>query len=128
TAAAHELQRLFPNATVEYKVVMGSPFEAIAAGVQQTNADLIILGSQNASSLSRFFLGSVSQKVLNFATRPVRIARAQAKRNNTVPRLMIAFDGSPDSRRAVTAVASRVWPAGTQADVITVDEPRAAGS
>ena len=128
TAAAAELQQRFPGAAVEYKVIMGSPFEAIAAGVKQTNADLIILGSQNASTLTRFFLGSVSQKVLNFATRPVRIARAQAKRNKTVPRLMIAFDGSPDSRRAVTAVARRAWPAGTQSDVITVDEPRAAGS
>jgi nucleotide-binding universal stress UspA family protein len=125
--AVEELRRRMPGASVDYRVVMASPFEAIIEQARQREADLVVVGSQNASTLTRFFLGSVSQKVITFCTRPVRIARAQAKPTGEAPRLLIAFDGSPDSRRAVKAVASRTWPAGTKVKLLIIEEPRSAG-
>lgn len=123
-AGAEELRRAFPAATVGYQVVMASPFDAIYEQAHRGPCDLIVVGSQNASGLSRFFLGSVSQKVITYCQQPVRIARAFKERAEGPLRLLIAFDGSEPSRRAIDAIAARPWPKGTKAKVVTVEELR----
>lgn len=124
TAGCEMLSKGFPRGSTECKVVMGNPYQAITAAADAQGADLIVVGSQNASALSRFFLGSISQRVLGFARKSVRVARAQAKRSGDTLRIMVAFDGSDDALKAVDAVAQRTWPAGTQVQVVTVDEMR----
>lgn len=126
-AGADILRSRFPQAKVDYRVVMATPFDAISAQAHHHQADLIVVGSQNASGLSRFFLGSVSQKVVNFSSIPVRIARAQLEFKDMAPRVIVAFDGSADGRRAIDAVAARKWPEGTEVRVVTVEEPRSTG-
>lgn len=123
-AGAEELRKAFPGASVDYQVVMASPFDAICEQASRGPCDLIVVGSQNASGLSRFFLGSVSQKVITYCQQPVRIARAFGQRAEGPLRLLVAFDGSDPSRRAIDAIAARQWPAGTKAKVVTVEEPR----
>jgi nucleotide-binding universal stress UspA family protein len=126
-AAAEKLRQQFPGATVDSAGIMGSPYQALAEQSRKHNADLIIVGSQSASSLSRFFLGSVSQRVLGQADISVRIARVQARPDPTTLNLAIAFDGSDDAQRAVDVVAARQWPANTSVRVVTVEEPKSLG-
>lgn len=125
--AAEKLKREFSKATVDHVAVMGSPFNALAEQSRKHNADLIIVGSQSASALTRFFLGSVSQKVVANSDISVRVARAQAQPDPSSLHLIIGFDGSEDSQKAVSAVAKRGWPTNTSVKVVTVEEQKSMG-
>lgn len=122
--AAARVRELFPSSTVNEVVSMGSPYTAITREARNRNADLIIVGSQNASALKRFFLGSVSQKIVQQAEISVRIARAHMDFTNAAPRIIIGYDGSSDGDHAVEAVARRTWPEGTTVCVLTVAEEK----
>jgi hypothetical protein len=80
--------------------------------------DLIVVGSHGRSALGRFMLGSVSQKVVTEAHCSVRVARGHGSDTEAPARLLIGVDGSPDAEAAITAVATRVWPADSEARVV----------
>jgi nucleotide-binding universal stress UspA family protein len=116
----------YPGSPSEVLIVRAAAAEAAGAGAAGASpsaggADLIVVGSQGRSALGRLVLGSVSQKVLMHAPCSVRIARrppaGAAPRQGGV-RILIGIDGSRHSALAVSAVAARVWPAGTQVKVV----------
>jgi nucleotide-binding universal stress UspA family protein len=118
-AGAARLLELFPSWRVKSRAVADSPAWAVIKRATDWEADLVVSGSHGQSSISRLFLGSVSQKILVEAPCSVRIGR----RNNRAPeepaRLLIGLDGSGDSEAAVAAVAARTWPAGSKARLAT---------
>jgi nucleotide-binding universal stress UspA family protein len=106
----------------------GSPARVVLEKADAWRPDLIVVGSHGHSALGRLLLGSVSHKIVTDAPCSVRIARARAKENlldaaETPVRLIIGLDGSPGAEFAVTAVAQRQWPAGTEAQLVTADFP-----
>jgi len=60
---------------VEAKLLVreGSPAKEIVAVAEEENADLIVMGTAGRAGLGRFFLGSVSEKVLRAAQCPVMV-------------------------------------------------------
>jgi nucleotide-binding universal stress UspA family protein len=78
------------------------------------------VGAQGRSALSRLMLGSVSQKVVTSAACSVRIARGRPGRTDASLRIAVCVDGSADAAATVRAVATRVWPDGTEACVLAV--------
>jgi nucleotide-binding universal stress UspA family protein len=117
---AEIVRRAFPRWKVSGQAFAGSPSAAL---VQPTGGtpDLVVVGSQGRSGFGRLMLGSVSHAVLNHAACSVRISR----RGNSVQpgadspvRIIVGVDGSVHSALAVSAVASRSWPAGTEVKVI----------
>ena len=68
----------------------------------------------------RFILGSVSQRVLYDARCSVRVARCWEEKRKGPVRIVVGFNGSQDSEVAVDAVASREWPQGSEARLVTV--------
>ena len=84
-------------------------------------SDLIVVGSHGHSLLGgRLILGSVSQRVLYDARCSVRVARCWEEKRKGPVRIVVGFNGSQDSEVAVDAVASREWPEGSEARLITV--------
>jgi len=63
------------------RVGMGAPAEIILEQEAITKPDVIVMGTHNPSTLSRFVLGSVSHTVLHRSTRPVLLIRPTAKEN-----------------------------------------------
>jgi nucleotide-binding universal stress UspA family protein len=113
------LKAEFPGWTVTDATYAGSPAEALTQPPDGV-PDLIVVGSQGRSALGRLVMGSVSQQVLVHAPCSVRVGRrptGAAQRGGAV-RIVLGIDGSPDSALAVTAVAARVWPAGTEVKVV----------
>lgn len=53
----------------------GDPAEALLEAVEAGKADLLVVGSQGLGALERFFMGSVSEKVLRHAPCSVLVAR-----------------------------------------------------
>jgi nucleotide-binding universal stress UspA family protein len=107
-----------PGWDVKSESGAGSPATVIIERADEWGADLIVVGSHGHTALGRFFFGSVSQKVLSEARRPVRIARGRIEEPNTRVRLIIGVDGSKVAEAAVEAVAGRKWPAGSEARIV----------
>jgi nucleotide-binding universal stress UspA family protein len=118
--AAESVRRRFPAWTVRAEAKAGSPGWVIVGQAEETQSDLIVVGSQGRSAWNRMTLGSVSHQVLLQARRSVRIGRAAASLKSDPPRLIVAVDGSPGAERAIQSVAGRSWPGGTQIRVVAV--------
>jgi nucleotide-binding universal stress UspA family protein len=55
------------------RVVVGTPSEEIVDMAKEVNADLIVIGRRGYSRIKRFFVGSVSQRVISEAPCPVLV-------------------------------------------------------
>ncbi|PPS40409.1 universal stress protein [Chroococcidiopsis sp. TS-821] len=60
---------------VQISVLVGDPSSKIIDYAQEINADLIVIPSHGRTGLSRFFLGSVAERVVRFAHCPVVVLR-----------------------------------------------------
>jgi nucleotide-binding universal stress UspA family protein len=109
--AARRIQEHFPGWRISTMVRSDSPAYGLLSAADETDPDLIVIGSHGRSILGRLILGSVSQKVLAEASCSVRIGRSRAGVQGVPLRMIVGVDGTPDSRAAVEHVASRNWPA-----------------
>jgi nucleotide-binding universal stress UspA family protein len=121
--AKERLQSHFSEWEVSAEALSGAPAWEILAAAERWNPDLILVGSQGRSALGRFFLGSVSLKVVNEARSSVRVARGNVWKYCSPVRIAIGVDGSPGSKAAVRAAAERAWPLESEARIIAVEDP-----
>jgi nucleotide-binding universal stress UspA family protein len=113
----------FPGWEVRSAVLEGDPSEELLRRAEAWRPHLIVVGSQGRSALGRLLLGSVSKTVAGRAHGSVRVARRGAeKEEGAPPRIIIGVDGSAGATRAVRAVWSREWPAGTEVRLVAVDD------
>lgn len=117
--AGEHIKLKFPAWEVAAQSVSGSPAREVIDKAEKWKPDLIVVGSHGRTALGRFFLGSVSQKVVNEAQCSVRVARGRAAESNAPLRIVMAVDGSPGAEAAVRVVAGRGWPQKTEVRLIT---------
>jgi len=121
--ARSQIVSSFPNWDVRSAVLEGDPAEELLRRAEAWRPHLIVVGSQGRSALGRLFLGSVSKTVASRAHGSVRVARRGAEKDEGAPRrIIIGADGSAGATRAVRAVWSREWPAGTEVRIVAVDD------
>jgi nucleotide-binding universal stress UspA family protein len=128
-ASGAELVRAqFPDWTVDSESRVDSPSGAIVRCIEQISADLVVVGRSGRSGLDRLLLGSVSQNVLTHAPCSVHIGPQHgpvSEPNAARPiKLLLGIDGSHYSAAAVSAVAARAWPAGTQVTIVAALDQR----
>ena len=128
-AAAEKLRTAYPEWSVESLVATGNPALELVDMAEEWDADLIVVGSQGRSAISKILLGSVSKSVASDAKRSVRVARTTVRRKpEAPPRIIIGVDGSPAAEAAVLEVGRRVWPEGTHVHLVAAyDQPSPAG-
>jgi nucleotide-binding universal stress UspA family protein len=122
-AAVEELAR-HPHVARIRITPSASPVEGLQESVGPENAQLIVVGP----SLRRMLPGSVGEQLLFGARVPVAIAPPGYA--NAVPSLRLlasAFDGSPESRRALDWAARLARSSSSRLRVITVHAPTAYG-
>ncbi len=111
----------------ETDVVVGMPRRVVSQVAASWGADLIMVGSNDAGALMRLFLGSTARSVLRHAPCSVEIVRPTAQDNkqglSREMRILVAADGSEYSVAAIHSLASRPWPKGSVAKVISIPEP-----
>ena len=129
--ADHGVERVraeFPSWNVRAETAPDySPYRALVLKTEKWRPDLVVVGSQGKSAAKRVLLGSVSQKVLHHAVCSVRVARFRedaARLAGDPVRLVLGIDGSADSAAAASAVADRVWPAGSEVRVVMAVDQR----
>ena len=122
--AAVRLRQNFPGWTIEVEASCGSPAWELIVRADEWKPDLVVVGSHGRSALGRLVLGSISQKVLTEARSSVRVARGRVEVEPAGPaRIIVGVDGSPGAEAALREVASRVWPPGSEARVVVVEDP-----
>ena len=119
--AESRIRKLFPTWQITSGAAYGSPAGEILRKAEELFADLIVVGSYGHSTLSRFILGSMSQKVLAEAKSSVRVARGRIDVDSSPVRMIIGFDGSRGAMSAIESVAKRRWTDG-QVRLVAVTE------
>lgn len=118
--AAELVKTNFPDWDVRAEVICDSPAWGVIKVSERDRPGLIVVGSHSHSLVGgRLILGSMSQRVLYEAPCSVRVGRCSEVRREGSLRIVVGFNGTPDSELAVAAVASREWPDGTEARVVT---------
>jgi nucleotide-binding universal stress UspA family protein len=98
----------------------GNPISEVLRQARLDGSDLIVLGAKGHSDLKLILLGSVSQGVVQHATRPVLVARRSA---SDLREVVVGFDGSPQARRAVEFVERLSLAADIAVRLVFVIEP-----
>src|SRR5215475_2342016 len=116
--AQSRIQQLFPGWKILVVAGIRSPGSEIIAKADEWRPDLIVVGSHGRTALGRLFFGSVSQKVVNEARCSVRIARGQTVEPKVPARIIVGVDGSEEADAAVSEIASRDWPNGSEVRIV----------
>lgn len=66
----------FTKTKVEKEVLIGEPSEKIIETAKNGSYDLIVMGNRGFSKVKRFFVGSVTQKVISEAPCPVLVIKS----------------------------------------------------
>jgi nucleotide-binding universal stress UspA family protein len=64
-----------PMVTIEYRLLEGDPATVLVETAQETEADLMVMGTHGRSGLTRLVMGSVAEDVLRRAPCPVMTVR-----------------------------------------------------
>ena len=121
--ASDQVRSFFPHWSVRAATLTGSPAWELISKADEWKPDLIVVGSHGRSAVSRFILGSVSKKVVTDSDHSVRVSRGDLERDLNEPvKLVIGVDASAEAEQAVRAVGGRVWPYGTEVQIIAVDD------
>lgn len=79
------------------QVVSGAPVQALLAVGDK--ADLLVVGARGSGGFKGLLLGSTSERVVQYATRPVAVVSAAAPTRGG--RVVVGVDGSTNSRDAL---------------------------
>jgi nucleotide-binding universal stress UspA family protein len=120
------LSRRWPASSVN--IVDGDPVDAILGEAARVEADAIVVGWRGHGPVRRLLAGSVSRGVVRGAPCSVLVVH---RSRPAVRRIVVGFDGSDNSRRAVELVARLEAPAGGKVILLSAVErlyvPTAAG-
>jgi len=122
SVAARRVEECLPGWDVLPKTLAGTPSPELLREAELWEPDLIVVGSRGRSALGRLFLGSVSKTLASESRSSVRVARRAAGKLDATAgrRIIVGVDGSPGAARAVRAVGTRAWPAGTEVRLVVV--------
>ena len=109
------------NGSVESIVCEGEPPEVIVEIAQEKNADLIALGTYGRRGLKRLLMGSVtSQVILNASCDVLIVKKPCSKCTGSYNSLLVPFDGSVSSEKALLKAASLAKTDGSEISVLYV--------
>ena len=115
-----ELRKRFPKWTVAGETAFGSPPAQILTHAETFRPGLIVVGEPRHNHREGIFIGSTSHALLTGSRCSVRIARGEISEVPHPERIIVGFDGSAGSTRAVESIAARTWPDGTDVRLLSV--------
>jgi nucleotide-binding universal stress UspA family protein len=80
----------FPDVALRTEVISGDEASVIVDTAASENVDLIVMSTHGYSGLTRWMLGSITEKVLRAAPCPVLVVRSL----DPISRILITLDGS----------------------------------
>ena len=111
-----------PRLKAQGRVVEGSAAQRILDVAREEGSDLIVVGTRGRTGVERILLGSVADRVVRAASRPVVTVRPHpaAGRPAGIARILYATDFSPTARAAWPWVLALAEPTGAAIDLLHV--------
>jgi nucleotide-binding universal stress UspA family protein len=118
--ADDRIRSMFPSGSVrtENMQEVAAVARDILRRAKTWGAELIILGSKTSPSPDITDYCGPALRVAQDAHCSVRIVRASDQKGGSAVRIMIAVDGSDSTDNVARVVASRSWPAGSEASIV----------
>jgi len=73
--AKKSLKEKYPKLTVSTQLKKGYVAKKILKASEETEVDLIVIGSRGLGGLTGWFLGSVTNHVVNHCTKPILVVK-----------------------------------------------------
>lgn len=123
--AERRLRSMFPEGRVKTEAIedTAAVVQAILRKAERWGAELIILGSKTSPSAQISDYAGPALRVAQDARCSVRIARPSDQNVDAARQIMICVDESSSSHDVVNAVAERIWPTGTIANLVMTRRP-----
>jgi nucleotide-binding universal stress UspA family protein len=96
------------------------PAEIILESVNEWKYDLVVIGNRARTHAERFSLGSVSEKVAEYAKCPVLIV----KKKTQISKLLVAIDGSKQAEKALEYAVELAQKFGAKITLLHAEEPK----
>lgn len=115
----HEMKALLAPYARHIRLIAdtGDAAESIVQTAEEIRADLVVLGQRGMTATPTFLLGGVSQKVATYAPCSVLIVKEPL---DTLERLLVALDGSEESRKVVQFLARTPFKGPMRVTAVTV--------
>ena len=95
------------GAKVQRHATSGDPADEIVKAAEKFSADLIVTGTHGRTGIDKFLLGSVAERVIRIATRPVMVARnPEFMPAAGYRKILVPTDFSESARRAFELAAA----------------------
>jgi nucleotide-binding universal stress UspA family protein len=117
TLAAARQALVHSLVSITTEVRTGDPTEAILRATEEGPASLLVVGARGRSSIGRFFLGSVAERVVRHAACSVLLARPLRGELRTV---IVGVDGSACATQAVVWLERFPLPDACEVRLVTV--------
>jgi nucleotide-binding universal stress UspA family protein len=106
------------------KSITGSrdPRQGLLVAADECRADLLVVGAQGLRPAGSSALGSLARYVVHHASIPVLVVRDAPLSAGGPIKVLLASDGSPESRHAAEILVQFSWPAESSGRTITVLE------
>lgn len=91
---------------LDSKILTGHPAEEIVDYAQKENIDLIVMSTHGKTGIKRWTIGSVADKVVKAASKPVMLIRAKGDRSDMrekdlLDKVLVPLDGSKGSEAVI---------------------------
>lgn len=117
--ALGDAKTLFEGEKVPVETMLeefADPAETILDVAQKEKSDLIIMGNRGSSEIEDLELGGVAEKVSRHAKCPVLVA----KKRSPLKKILVAADGSEDSRKAMNCAVKISEKFGSEITILNV--------
>ena len=129
--ARNEISRLIGDAPIDSQalVTLGNTTEEISRLVADFNPDLVITATHGRSGIKRFFLGSVTERLMRSLTCPLLVLRSSEEEEKPnlskfpFKRILVGCDFSPDSNLAFDNSLSMAQEFESELHMVHVVEP-----
>jgi nucleotide-binding universal stress UspA family protein len=111
-----------PGVKARSRVVEGSAALRILEVAREEGSDLVVVGTHGRTAMGRVLLGSIADRIVRAAPRPVVTVRPQpaGSRPARIGRILYATDFSPTARAAWPWVVALAQPTGASVDLLHV--------
>ena len=117
----HQIERRHdqPGMNIKTEIIAGDPASTIVDYARTENIDMIVMCTHGRTGISRWVLGSTTEKVMRHAHCPVFVVRSE----DHIKHLLITLDGSELAESAVPVGIAVAHQLNTKLSLLSVESP-----
>jgi len=108
------------NGKMTYKIRDGKVYTEIIIEAEESNADLIIVGTHGSSGFEEFWIGSNANKIVSSSTKPIITIRGGIDIQKPLSRIVLPLDSTVETRQKLPFTTELAKLCGAEIYVLSV--------